>query len=245
MVDQSGLFKWLFAPKKWSVNQKTLLITSRFLKGPTCEKTMSSYRIQVDMNLGLRRVFTESLVHIKKYVYEGIFAIMSAINYFTLVDGMVKIDGKFDFATNRAYNGGYLLPILNKFWVNAMLFRELVSEIHYVNDPDRHQNFVDVCVNVTTLGFFVRSSTKIRFLEDNTVDVNVLPFWLNKLIDVMYFKKNDDGMEVIIVVKKVERILEEKRLLYTEYDLRNHRYERARLRRGLVKRGSDELQAVV
>ena len=110
---------------------------------------------------------------------------------------------------------------------------------------DRHQNFVDVCVNVTTLGFFVRSSTKIRFLEDNTVDVNVLPFWLNKLIDVMYFKKNDDGMEVIIVVKKVERILEEKRLLYTEHDLRNHRYERARLRRGLVKRGSDELQAVV
>ena len=100
--------------------------------------------------------------------------------------------------------------------------------------------FIILCLKI-----IYQNSTKIRFLEDNTVDVNVLPFWLNKLIDMMYFKKKDGIMEVVIVVKKVERILEEKRLLYTEHDLRNHRYERARLRRGLVKRGSDELQAVV
>ena len=41
-MDQSGLFKLLFAPKKWSVNQKTLLITSRFLKDTTVKKDNES-----------------------------------------------------------------------------------------------------------------------------------------------------------------------------------------------------------
>ena len=158
-----------------------------------------------------RRVFPGSLGRIQKTLNEAAIAVFSSISFFDVLSGGVKFQGCYYVDTTTPMAVKMFMKILQLFVIMYEKVRKFGPEIDYMQDPQQHQAYINICAAACVTGHFVKHPKDLSTNINQQVDLTKLPSWLSSLVDSMHFETTED-MEVSIDVKSYDDIMQSREL---------------------------------